>query len=299
MQTMKLCCVQILMYCCAIYGVHNHYDKIVIFGDSSSDNGNVFKLTNGSYPTSPFYNGRYSNGPIWADLLKASSVENYAYGGATTDNDAIQGFTANNVSVPGVRQQICHYSQLIDKNAIVFEKTLYVIWAGANNFLRNPNITGAAIIGSIVEAVKDIIRLGAKHIVLFNQPPLQIVPGLQPLSFLFNLSALGYEYNRNLLAVADKIDASNDALNLQVFDVYAVIDDIVESPLAYGISNINASCISSATVCSEPNSYMFFDRIHYTESIHKIIAHSFNEFIASSHNESPCHSDSFDRNMGK
>jgi len=35
-----------------------------IFGDSTSDTGNVFQLTNGTWPISPpnFY-GRYCNGP--------------------------------------------------------------------------------------------------------------------------------------------------------------------------------------------------------------------------------------------
>src|SRR5687768_12602152 len=70
-------------------------DKIVVFGDSLSDNGNFYTLSSRLHradsnvpivPASPPYaSGRFSNGEVWVeDLAKSLHVplEDYAYGGA-------------------------------------------------------------------------------------------------------------------------------------------------------------------------------------------------------------------------
>lgn len=53
-------------------------ERLVIFGDSYSDtdiadnSGNLYDLLNGIYPPSPpYFKGRFSNGPIWADILNS------------------------------------------------------------------------------------------------------------------------------------------------------------------------------------------------------------------------------------
>ena len=48
------------------------YSGIVIFGDSLSDTGNVRAATGGAFPNlaeGPYFNGRFSNGPIWVDFF--------------------------------------------------------------------------------------------------------------------------------------------------------------------------------------------------------------------------------------
>jgi GDSL-like Lipase/Acylhydrolase len=70
--------------------------NLVFFGDSLTDNGNLFKLTQGTLPDTPWWKGRFSNGPTYAEQLpgllgvSASHVQNYAYGGAraVTGNEA-------------------------------------------------------------------------------------------------------------------------------------------------------------------------------------------------------------------
>lgn len=43
------------------------FDALVVFGDSYCDVGNLFLATGGAEPVAPYYNGRFSNGPIWLD----------------------------------------------------------------------------------------------------------------------------------------------------------------------------------------------------------------------------------------
>jgi hypothetical protein len=68
------------------------YDALITFGDSYCDVGNLFVATGGAEPAAPYYNGRFSNGPIWLDHVagflgvpfKASLLggTDYAFGGA-------------------------------------------------------------------------------------------------------------------------------------------------------------------------------------------------------------------------
>src|SRR5881394_3305387 len=65
------------------------FSHIPTFGDSLSDIGNFYRLS-GGYPTPPYYQGRFCNGPLWVEYLSADlgmqykPEDNYAVAGATT-----------------------------------------------------------------------------------------------------------------------------------------------------------------------------------------------------------------------
>ena len=48
------------------------YSNLYIFGDSLSDTGNIFALTGGATPAAPYFAGRFSDGPVWAETLATS-----------------------------------------------------------------------------------------------------------------------------------------------------------------------------------------------------------------------------------
>jgi len=50
------------------------YDRLVVFGDSLSDNGNLFLATGGAQPPAPYYQGRFSSGPVFTELLGFNAV---------------------------------------------------------------------------------------------------------------------------------------------------------------------------------------------------------------------------------
>ena len=47
------------------------YSALYAFGDSLSDVGNVFAASRGTEPARPYFQGRFSNGPIWLNYLAA------------------------------------------------------------------------------------------------------------------------------------------------------------------------------------------------------------------------------------
>jgi len=118
-------------------------DKIIMFGDSLSDTGNIFSLTSKAhkiFPSIPvipkasvYYEGRFSNGPVWIDdLALAMNVpqENYAYGGAWAEP-----LLDSQLSVPfGLGMQVSYYLVM---SVTDFHKRdhLYIIWAGGNDYV--------------------------------------------------------------------------------------------------------------------------------------------------------------------
>ena len=129
------------------------FTQLVVFGDSLSDNGNVFALS-GS-PPPPYFNGVFSNGPVWPDLAAAAwgiPQTNLAHGGAltglTNSGNPLnpQGGTGSVYDVaplPGMLAQVELYaSQVASADA----GALYVVFAGGNDFLalgQPPQVLGA------------------------------------------------------------------------------------------------------------------------------------------------------------
>ena len=65
--------------------------QIIFFGDSLTDDGNLYEASYKIMPKSPtYYLGRFSNGPVWAEKVSEYlqnkyqiQSENFAVGGAT------------------------------------------------------------------------------------------------------------------------------------------------------------------------------------------------------------------------
>lgn len=86
------------------------YSRLVVFGDSLSDNGNLYLATGGAAPASPpYFQGRFSSGPVFTERLGFNASNfmgpvtgsiNYAFGGARTDSQA---------SPLGMRLQLADY----------------------------------------------------------------------------------------------------------------------------------------------------------------------------------------------
>jgi hypothetical protein len=60
--------------------ISHPFSKLYVFGDSLSDQGNIFNITSFAnrlepkisvIPSSPYFEGRFSNGPLWIDYLSA------------------------------------------------------------------------------------------------------------------------------------------------------------------------------------------------------------------------------------
>jgi phospholipase/lecithinase/hemolysin len=265
------------------------FSKVVVFGDSLSDNGNLLTLSAplvGSVlpfglPPAPYYQGRFSNGMAAVEYLAqglGAPLQNFAVGGATT------GLTNNQVpAIPflqntGLLSQVTSFTNLgaADSNA------LYVVWAGANDFLNpstDPNAVVAQAIGNLTSAVGSLYAQGARSFLLPLLPDLGLTPRLlsqgplasgqaSALTDAFN-SALGGSYQSLLNALP--------GAQFTVFDVAGSQRALVANAAALGFSNTSTGCFSGfvdnpvGTVCATPASYAYWDEIHPSARVHEIL----------------------------
>ncbi|CAF1322854.1 unnamed protein product [Adineta steineri] len=265
------------------------FDTLVNFGDGNTDTGNVYNLTNHQWPlVPPYYQGHFTNGPVWIEQLGIPNISNYAYNGATIDNDnLIAGYTQpNKTLVPGVRQQIVTYLANNDIRKVDLTRTLYVIWAGMNDYLDNSSITSDLVVTSLMNAVSDLTLVGAEHILVLNLPPLQAYPFSRETNKNLSLNTLVTNHNSYLLSNISQVNTMYNTTSIKVFDLYSLMISILTNNSIPAIDKTNPCWnISNDIVISQcliPNQYIFIDTYHLTTTIHQRIAVNIQQFLRSS-----------------
>ena len=260
------------------------YNRLVVFGDSLSDNGNLYLASGRTQPASPPYgNGRFSNGPVFTELLGFNAANfngavtgsiNFAYGGSRTDN--------NVAFPPGMRQQLTTY---IGRGGTFGSGDLVSILGGANNIFQGLPAAGAspgpsaAIAPTLSAAVADINFLvnevaarGAGTILVTNLPRLGITPQFRTTTAAPLADFAGSTFNSGLQAALMATAAARPNTNIILFDLAKVSDVLANRPDLFGLTNVTEACFNGVTVCANPNSYLYFDGVHPTAAGHRLIA---------------------------
>ncbi len=242
----------------------SNFDTLVVFGDSLSDNGNLYALDPAQVPSDYYYQGRFSNGPVWveyladADFLDCVLVDN-AYGGATTDG----------ASPPGLVSQVSAYTG----SATLGDNTLFAIWIGANDFL-NGSVDYAASAANIGTAMDDLAAFGAEHILILNLPDLGSTPRYLGTAEEDGARSLSQGFNAALAVVIDAFQVAHPEVTVYEFDIYAFLEGVADDPGLYGFTNATQVSPSYAVAGDFDNSagYVFWDEIHPTSEAHDVIA---------------------------
>ncbi|CAF0795370.1 unnamed protein product [Adineta ricciae] len=255
------------------------FDTIVSFGDSNTDTGRVYELTQHTWPiTPPYYQGRYSNGPVWIERLGVSNLKNYAYGGATTDDHLVEGYAASDTKrVPGIRQQIQIYLNETNRTGIDFTRTLYVIWAAGNDYYFSDRITPFIVAASITNAVKDLIQIGVRHLLVINSPPIHIMPFIRTKSQADYFRRRTIYHNNNLSLALDKLDYNPQEISLYLFDIYSLILNLTTSNSTNALKTKNCWEVTNGNVtalCPNPDLYAYIDQNHFSARMHDLIGHA-------------------------
>ncbi len=262
------------------------FSQLVVFGDSLSDNGNLYAASGGTDPLSPpYYNGRFSNGPVWSDVVQSRTgvtVQNYAYGGATSGTDNVASSFPG--QYPGLQQQIQSFA--LANAAVADPNALYVVWAGSNDFIfLDPGAGPAAVAALVEEVITNIIvavgslkAMGAQNIVVGMLPDLGLTPRAQDLGVGAALTELSATVNAGLASILPMVVGDVD-----FFDAFAALNNIVGNAAAFGFTNVSDACLNIAgpSICSDPDSYVFWDSIHPTAGVHQIIAEHFMTYLVS------------------
>ena len=254
----------------------NSYKNLVIFGDSLSDTGNAYKASGNTFPAPPNYQGRLSNGLIWADYFAPDlqftdqSIQNYAFLGANTGISNI----FNQVTVPGLLTQIQQFKTL---NANSLGKDgLYVIWAGANDFLSlttDPTQAVTNAVTNISSAIATLAGLGAKEIIVGNLTDLGATPLSIASNNVANARAISIGFNTALNQALNNLEPALN-IDLTLVDIFGLSTAVQANPANYKFTNITQPLIT-ATNPVDPNQYAFWDTVHPTTRLHQLVTDTF------------------------
>ncbi|MBI2786874.1 MAG: SGNH/GDSL hydrolase family protein [Legionella longbeachae] len=270
--------------------------NVVVFGDSLSDNGNLYREMKHQVPPSPpYYEGRFSNGPVWIEHVIASyfpenpekHLLDYAYGGAgvsVEEGDDEVFYT--------LRREIKDYLKKHDDKAS--EDSLFVVWIGSNNYLAFPpdmEKTLQDVNMGIKNSLQTLVEKGAKHILVVNLPDLGRTPAAIEFESIDSMTIFAKEHNKLLSMTIDDFKQQYPDVEWLHYDLYQAFDEVVEHPQDYGFTNITETCVNSvvdeiveptvlkmvATINSKKRAdacsgFLFFDLVHPTGLAHKILA---------------------------
>ncbi|KAJ3415170.1 hypothetical protein HDV05_005450 [Chytridiales sp. JEL 0842] len=256
--------------------------------DSFSDNGNVYRLTRNSIPPSPpYWEGRFSNGPVWVEALATalkSTPSNYAFGGAVANRSDLVGGGA---IIPDLNTQIGLFEGVIQKNKQESTTTLYTLYAGGNDLIedlkaRQP-LNGTAAATAVLNAVTRLLGppFNAQNILVLNQGSYETLPRVLadmrnagPQDRIPEIRQFPIDANRLLRSGLDKFTKEKQDVTIYQGDLNKITAFVntAEGQRQYGFTNVNGSCLGTGgVVCANPDEYLLFDGLHPTTKAHKVV----------------------------
>lgn len=252
------------------------YTGALVFGDSLSDPGNLYAATGGASPPSPpYFAGRRSNGPVWAEYVTASfaaqglAAANYAFAGATAvrNDDVAAGLP---FQIPDLPDQLAAFG---GRPPDLGDRPVGLLWFGANDVINaigatpTPQAVGAAAAGAaaaVVDGIRTLRQEGVRDVVVMNLPSLEKVPAFTlGAPAAAPLAALGTDvFNQTLDTLIGDMKAKRRITRI---DIEATFDDLIANPEKYGVKDAATPCIiPGVSVCSgtQADERAFFDLLH-------------------------------------
>lgn len=294
--------ISIMLFLTSAIGFSENLKNFIVFGDSLSDNGNLYEYMQHQLPMSPpYFNGRFSDSPVWVEQLAkmyypsdtSQHLLDYAFGGAGVSEDPEMELLFT------LKHEVDGY--LLAHQDKADPDSLYIVWIGANNYLalteEDDHAVDETILG-IQHSLQSLVNAGARHFLVLNLPDLGIVPYARMFGLEQSLNKYSVEHNQKLAALVDTFKHKNPETEWFSYDVFGQLSDAVQNPAKYGLTNVQDVCYESLmpksllsngkhgyamlNVASHVNSnglaarqcegFLFFDMVHPTGIAHEIIS---------------------------
>ena len=260
------------------------FDQMIIFGDSLSDNGNVYLALGGVSPAPfpPQYTvGRFTNGPdvtpgtayqgLWHEQLSAmtglpvtlpflAGGSNYAIGGAETGFGVVD-------NVPGMGLQVTAFLTAQPSAP----SALYVLEGGNNDILDAalaPSASAADIAAAEQQAILNLARevamlsgAGARDFLLFDVGALDTTPEFRGSPLNGAIAAASQQFRTDLSEAILALEVAY-GVEIAAVDLYGLSGQIQSNPAAFGLTNATDSARN--TGAANPDTYFYWDELHPT-----------------------------------
>jgi thermolabile hemolysin len=260
----RLFTVLIMILFCATGVYAGVFDRIVVFGDSLSDDGNYILFPDQPEPDPDrYWQGRFSNGPVWVEYLAMpqrldAPLTNRAFGGAETSSEL----------PPGLLEQVWFY--ILEGDPPFSRDTLFVVWIGGNDHLNSGRGAQAAV-ENIEEALEALIDFGARHLLVLNLPDLGVIPDTLGTEEAAPATQFTLDFNAALGSLLDRLSQAHPSVAVYEFDAYGLSLEVASNPQAFGFVNATEPSPNFG-VDFEPSGHVFWDDKHPTTHMHELLA---------------------------
>ncbi len=273
------------------------FERVVVFGDSLSDEGNLASIV-GDFPQPPFYNNRVSNGPVAVEIMAAElgitlRPSLHLVGPARGTNYAVAAARARGGALIDLAYQVELF--LANHGGVAPAGDLYVVFIGGNDVrdARDPRFDGEAIVQQAAEAVGMQIRrlamAGARHFLVANAPDVGSIPETRLIAaqigdpeFAARATYFATRFNDELKAQLHGLEEAWD-IEAEHFNTFKRLAKIIRKAEKLGFTNTTDACFFTATLTPNPacdfDTYIFFDEIHPTARVHALIGRAMAEAV--------------------
>ena len=273
------------------------YSSYFFFGDSLTDMGNLYAVAH--QPPPPYYNGRFSNGPTYAEYFVAGLQASVTAPAAvkTNLNFAFAGATATSTYMgPTTPANLTQEVGMFQLRGITPAATdLFVVWAGANDVLNylggtasptgdGANTAATASVASVTTNVQALASLGARNFIVMTLPDIsqtaRFVTGSGAPAASLAQGAV-YTYGNGVKASMANLAKSTGA-RITVVDTTALLGTIMKNAIRFGFTDTTHDVVDTLTAggsVSNPNNYIFWDGIHPTTAVHSLFAQALTEVV--------------------
>lgn len=265
--------------------------QIIVFGDSISDTGNFHLATGGVVAGPPYFEGRFSNGPVWIEVLAEQlslpapgpsiiGGSNYAWGGAQT------GGGLSFFGTPNVGVQIASF--LSDGDLCGDE--LIVVAAGSNDLAWQPPYSPALIVKKLSQHVRVLAAAGGQTFLVPNLVALGQTPGNRGTPNEVALDVLSAQVN-NLMNMKLPLLEQELAITILRFDMRSVVDAMADAPGEFGLTDVSEPACpgcgiglpdpeAADTIVANPDEHLWWDYAHFTRVTHATIGEAVADVVA-------------------
>ena len=255
------------------------------FGDSAIDTGNVFATSAGSAPAPPYWEGRFSNGFNYLDLIAAAvpgwdSVpwvlggNNYAFGASESGTGFVLG------GIPNVGQQIIEFPLIT--SATFARDDMILLSMGQNDLLSNKGSLPPAsqVADTLIQNLQRVYDLGGRRIMFPSVFPMHLMPEVVNSPLITQARAKQWvdELNTAVETQLIQFRVSNpDALIIRT-DLTARISDVYTHPGKYGLTHVTQSAYigdyygNGGSVVTDPSGYLWWDGVHTATRVQELIS---------------------------
>lgn len=276
------------------------YSKLIVFGDSLSDTGNIAGVVTPNLPR-PYFDNRISNGPLAVDRVAGSLGLNASAAAVGGDNFAVVGGNILGNDLGDLRSQVTRY--LERERHTVDESALFLVFVGGNDLRDLRSITSLDVAEERIRDIASVLvielerlsALGAKSFLVANSADIGRIPQTLALEssspgIALRSTGLVQRYNTHLLE-AVRAFATRSNAQVRLFDVFSALNKILDAPGLFGFDVVDVGCFDPADSINpfdfefdagcdsgffpfvEPNfdGYAFFDSIHPSTATHQLV----------------------------